>query len=161
MTHDVAWPDTLPESEAPGPDMAPYLAIPDAVRAIGWYGAVFDARLVGEVFEDHAEGRRLITHASLAIGDSLLMLAEARVAEDYISAETGRPVGGRSADSVWVRVADVDARWPVPLSSVPRSPARPARSRSAGRARWSTRSGAVGWCSPSEGSSSRGLRSPG
>jgi uncharacterized glyoxalase superfamily protein PhnB len=109
MTHDVAWPDTLPESEAPGPDMAPYLAIQDAVRAIGWYGAVFDARLVGEVFEDHAEGRRLITHASLAIGDSLLMLAEARVAEDYIAAETGRPVGGRSADSVWVRVADVDA----------------------------------------------------
>ena len=103
------WPETLTEAQAPQPSLSPYLAIPDARRAIGWYAAVFGAKLVGDVYEDEAGGQRLITHAGLAIGDSLLMLAEASVAEEYVSGEIGRRVGGRSADSLSVRVTDLDA----------------------------------------------------
>ena len=109
LTQSLAWPETLPASEAPTPSLSPYLAIPEARRAIGWYAAVFDAKLVGDVYEDEVGGQRLISHAGLAIGDSILMLAEASVPEESVAGETGRPVGGRSADSLSVRVADVDA----------------------------------------------------
>jgi uncharacterized glyoxalase superfamily protein PhnB len=105
----LAWPETLPEAELPRPSLSPYLAIPQARRAIGWYAAVFDAKLAGEVYETEEGDQRLITHAGLVIGNSLLMLAEAQVAEEFIAGETGRPVGGSSADSLAVQVSDVDA----------------------------------------------------
>ena len=106
----LPWPESLPDAELPRPSLAPYLAIPDARRAIGWYAAVFDARLAGEVYEEEEAGRSVITHAGLVIGNSMLMFAEARVAEQYVAAETGRPLsGGPSADSLVVVVADVDA----------------------------------------------------
>jgi uncharacterized glyoxalase superfamily protein PhnB len=110
QTGALPWPETLPADEVPEPSLSPYLAIPDAARAVGWYAAVFDAKLAGEIYETEAEGQQVITHVGLVIGDSLLMFAEARVAEEYIAGETGRPVGGApSADSLSVRVADVDA----------------------------------------------------
>lgn len=109
-TSALPWPETLPDASLPQPSLSPYLAIPSARRAIGWYAAVFDARLAGEVYEDEVAGERLITHAGLVIGNSLLMLAEASVAEQYVAGETGRAVsGGPSADSVVVAVPDVDA----------------------------------------------------
>jgi uncharacterized glyoxalase superfamily protein PhnB len=104
----LAWPETLAEADLPRPSLSPYLAVPNADRAIGWYAAVFDAKLAGEVFEVEEGDRRLITHAGLVIGNSLLMFAEAQVAEEFIAGETGRPVGGSSADSLVVQVADVD-----------------------------------------------------
>jgi uncharacterized glyoxalase superfamily protein PhnB len=70
---------------------------------------VFDARLAGEVYQTEEGGRRLVSHAGLVIGNSLLMFAEAQVAEEFVAGETGRPVGGSSADSLVVQVSDVDA----------------------------------------------------
>ena len=105
----LAWPETLAEADLPRPSLSPYLAVPNADRAIGWYAAVFDAKLAGEVFEVEEGDRRLITHAGLVIGNSLLMFAEAQVAEEFVAGETGRPVGGSSADSLVVQVPDADA----------------------------------------------------
>ena len=53
--------------------LAPYLAVPDARSAIDWYVAVFAAQRRGEPYV-MADGR--IGHAELAIGDSVLMLAD-------------------------------------------------------------------------------------
>ena len=41
------------------------------------------------MYEVEEEDRRLITHAGLVIGNSLLMVAEAQVAEELIAGETG------------------------------------------------------------------------
>ena len=57
LTQPLAWPEILQEAEGPTPSLSPYLAIPDARQAIGWYAAVFDAKLVGDVYEDGAGGQ--------------------------------------------------------------------------------------------------------
>ena len=101
-----AWPEVLAETELPEPTLSAYLAVPRAREAIGWYGAVFGARLAGQPYEESG----LITHAGLIIGDSVLMLAESRVAEEHVATETGRPVqSGPSADALHIVVPDVDA----------------------------------------------------
>ena len=100
------WPEMVPEAELPQPTVSAYLALPDARRAIGWYGAVFGARLTGPPYEDQGQ----ITHAGLVIGDSILMFAEASVAEEYVAGEIGTRIrSGPSADSLSVVVPDVDA----------------------------------------------------
>ncbi len=100
------WPEFVPESELPHPTVSAYLAIPDARRALGWYAVVFGARLAGPPYEDGGQ----ITHAGLVIGDSIVMLAEASVAEEYVAGETGRAIRtGLSADNLVVVVPDVDA----------------------------------------------------
>ena len=95
---------------------------------------MFDAKLAGEVFEVEEGDRRLITHAGLVIGNSLLMFAEAQVAEEFVAGETGRPVGGSSADSLVVQVADVDATLARAEARRRDRPARPGMNPTAGRA---------------------------
>ncbi|PXY31772.1 VOC family protein [Prauserella muralis] len=79
--------------------LAPYLAVSDARRALDFYVAVFGAERRGEpiVLDDGRVG-----HAELAIGDSVLMLAEEFPEIDHVPAERGGP-------SVRVEVPDVDA----------------------------------------------------
>ena len=104
------WPEVVAEADLPEPTLSAYIAVPQARAAIGWYGAVFGARLAGQPYEESG----LITHAGLIIGDSVLMLAESRVAEEYVATETGRPVQtGPSADALHIVVPDVDATLDV------------------------------------------------
>lgn len=100
----ATWPDVLPADEVPQRTLSSYLAIPEARRAIGWYGVVFGARLAGPPYEDDGK----ITHAGLVIGDSVLMLADADVVEQHVATETGRAVAA-SADTMSVVVDDVDS----------------------------------------------------
>lgn len=56
------------------PALAPYIVVSDARRAIDWYTEVLGARRHGEL---HVNPDDTIGHAELAIGDAVLMLAEA------------------------------------------------------------------------------------
>lgn len=88
---------------APQPTLSPSIGVPRAREAIDWYVSVFGARITGDVYEEGG----LITHAELVIGDSVLMLAELSVVEEYVAGETGRrPVSG---DLLVLAVPDVDA----------------------------------------------------
>lgn len=77
--------------------LTPYLAVSDARRALDFYVEVFGASRRGEpiVMDD---GR--IGHAELAIGDSVLMLADEFPEIGHVVADTGGP-------SIRVEVADV------------------------------------------------------
>lgn len=79
-----------------------YIAVDDARRALDFYAEAFDARRRGEpyVMDD---GR--IGHAELAIGDSVLMLADEFPEIDMLSPRTR----GGPSQSLYLRVADVDA----------------------------------------------------
>ena len=66
---------TTPEAEAVrAPALTPYIIVSDARRAIGWYRDVLGAQRRGELYIS-ADGT--IGHAEVAIGDAVLMLAEA------------------------------------------------------------------------------------
>jgi uncharacterized glyoxalase superfamily protein PhnB len=104
MTDVDAWPEIVPDSQVPRHTLSPYLALPDARRAIGWYAAVFGARLAGPPYEDGG----MITHAGLVIGDSLLMFSEQSAVEQYVAGESGQTVSP-SGDTLSITVADVDA----------------------------------------------------
>lgn len=86
---------TAPATEARTHTLAPYLGVADGRRAIAWYVEVFDGRERGEpiLMTDGSIG-----HAEVAIGDSVLMLAEGLAAPQ-----------GPASHSVVVEVADVDA----------------------------------------------------
>ena len=84
------------------PSLAPYLAVADARSALDWYARVFAAEPRSEPFVME-DGR--IGHAELAIGDSVLMLAD-----EYpeLGLRGPKAHGGVSV-SLAVRVPDVDA----------------------------------------------------
>lgn len=79
--------------------LTPYLVVSDARRALDFYVEVFDAKRRGEpiVMED---GR--IGHAELAIGDSVLMLADEHP-------EMGIVVAPEGGAQIRVELSDVDA----------------------------------------------------
>ncbi|HEV2087783.1 MAG TPA: VOC family protein [Cryptosporangiaceae bacterium] len=60
---DLAWP----------PSLSPYIAVPDARRALDWYAEVFGATRRGE---PHVMPDGRIGHAELRLGDAVLMLAD-------------------------------------------------------------------------------------
>jgi uncharacterized glyoxalase superfamily protein PhnB len=82
--------------------LTPYICVDDGRRAIDWYVRVFGARAHGEpvVMED---GR--IGHAELAIGDSVLMLADEWPELDLL----GPKARGGPSQSLYLTVPDVDA----------------------------------------------------
>ncbi len=86
--------------EPTSPALTPYLAVRDARAAIAWYGEVFGASLRSDpvVMPD---GR--IGHAELAIGGSVLMLAD-----EYPDIGHVAPSGGGSPVTLHLGVADVD-----------------------------------------------------
>ena len=86
---------TVPGTEARTHTLTPYLGVADGRRAIAWYVEVFDGRERGEpiLMEDGSIG-----HAEIAIGDSVLMLAEGLATPQ-----------GPASHSVVLEVADVDA----------------------------------------------------
>jgi PhnB protein len=90
--------DPLPPD---GRVLTPYITVRDAVRAIGFYVHVFEARELFRLTEP--QGR--IGHAELAIGGSLLMLAD-----EYpdFGALSPAAVGG-SPVTLHLYVRDVDA----------------------------------------------------
>ncbi|PRX47835.1 putative glyoxalase superfamily protein PhnB [Prauserella shujinwangii] len=79
--------------------LTPYLPVPDARRAIEFYVAVFGATPLGEPFV-MADGT--IGHAEVAIGDSVLMLAEE-------FPEIGHVVAPSGGATLRVEVPDADA----------------------------------------------------
>jgi predicted enzyme related to lactoylglutathione lyase len=88
--------------ELPLRSLTPYLAVQDGRRALDFYAAAFGARRRGEpiVMED---GR--IGHAELAIGDSVLMLAD-EFAEIGLLSPASR---GGPSQSLLLQVDDPDA----------------------------------------------------
>ncbi|MTD58317.1 VOC family protein [Amycolatopsis pithecellobii] len=88
---------TTTETAAELHSLTPYLAVPDARRAIEFYVEVFGATRRGDpiVMED---GR--IGHAELAIGDAVLMLADEFEDIGHVSSPGGA--------SVRIEVSDVD-----------------------------------------------------
>jgi uncharacterized glyoxalase superfamily protein PhnB len=101
-----------------GPSLSPYLIVADGRRALDWYGEVFGARPRGEpyVMPDGSIG-----HAELAIGDAVLMLAEA-----FGDVPVRAPSGGPASHSVHLQLPDVDGTVRTASShgaSVEREPA--------------------------------------
>ncbi|MQA16221.1 MAG: glyoxalase [Pseudonocardiaceae bacterium] len=88
--------------DAPAHTLSSYIAVDGARRALEFYVEAFDARRRGEpyVMDD---GR--IGHAEVAIGDSVLMLADEFPEIDMLSPRTR----GGPSQSLYLRVADVDA----------------------------------------------------
>jgi uncharacterized glyoxalase superfamily protein PhnB len=82
--------------------LVPYLAVRDARRALDWYVEVFDGRLRGEPIT-MPDGR--IGHAEIAIGGSVLMLADEHPEIDFQGPQTR----GGTTVSLHVEVPDVDA----------------------------------------------------
>ncbi|WP_370945944.1 VOC family protein [Amycolatopsis sp. cg5] len=88
-------------SRAETRSLTPYLAVSDARAALDFYVEVFGAVRRGDpiVMEDGKIG-----HAELAIGDSVLMLAEEHPEIGHVASTTG-------GASVRVEVSDVDASF--------------------------------------------------
>ncbi|MFI0356864.1 VOC family protein [Actinomadura sp. 9N407] len=82
--------------------LTPYLCVDDGRRALGWYARVFGAHPQGEpvMMEDGRLG-----HAELAVGDSILMLADEWPELDLLAPRTR----GGPSQSVYLTVPDVDA----------------------------------------------------
>lgn len=93
--------ETTTAQAVPQRTLTPYLAVGDAQAALGFYAEAFGALHRGDpvVMDD---GR--IGHAELAIGDSVLMLADESPASDMLSPHTR---GGPSQTLV-LRVDDVE-----------------------------------------------------
>ncbi len=95
MPADASW------KPAGYPSVTPYLIVRGAERAIAFYQKVFGATV--RLRLDGPNGR--IGHAELAIGNSLIMLAD-EVPERNVLAPAP---GGRDAVALHLYIADVDA----------------------------------------------------
>jgi predicted enzyme related to lactoylglutathione lyase len=84
------------------PALVPYLIVRDARQALEWYAAHLGARRRGEPYL-MPDGR--IGHAELAIGDSVLYLADEFPEQSYAAPRPGEP----AAVSLTLTVEDVDA----------------------------------------------------
>lgn len=93
--------DMTTTGEPPTHTLGSYIAVDDARRALDFYVEAFDAQRRGEpyVMDD---GR--IGHAELAVGDSVLMLADEFPEIDMLSPRTR----GGPSQSLYLRVTDVD-----------------------------------------------------
>jgi uncharacterized glyoxalase superfamily protein PhnB len=91
-----------PAAALPQRSLTPYLAVEDARQALEFYVRAFGAQRRGEpiVMDD---GR--IGHAEVAIGDSVLMLADESAASDMLSPHTR----GGPSQTLLLQVEDVDA----------------------------------------------------
>jgi predicted enzyme related to lactoylglutathione lyase len=90
--------------------LTPYLRVRDARAAVEFYVAAFGATRRGELFL-REDGR--IAHAEVAIGDSVLMLADSNPDIDIVSpAERGGPTG-----SVRIEVPDPDATFAAAVAA--------------------------------------------
>ncbi|GAA2417759.1 VOC family protein [Actinomadura vinacea] len=89
------------EAEARVHSLTPYLCVDDGPRALEWYARVFDARPRREpvMMEDGRVG-----HAELAIGDSVLMLADEWPELELLGPKTR----GGPSQSIYLTVPDVD-----------------------------------------------------
>ncbi|MEU6560033.1 VOC family protein [Nocardia nova] len=85
------------------PDLSPYIVVSDARRALTWYVTVFGAVRRGEPIVN-ADGT--IGHAEVAIGDSVLMLAEQ--SDLWPEVPVGAPSGPTHSHTLHLQVADVD-----------------------------------------------------
>ncbi|MEV5647940.1 VOC family protein [Nocardia sp. NPDC052254] len=85
------------------PDLCPYIVVSDARRALTWYGTVFGAIRRSEPIVN-ADGT--IGHAEVAIGDSVLMLAEQ--SDLWPDVPVGAPTGSTHSHTLHLQVADVD-----------------------------------------------------
>jgi uncharacterized glyoxalase superfamily protein PhnB len=94
--------DLTPADDLPLHTLTPYIGVDDARRALDWYVEVFGARRRGQPME--MPGGR-IGHAELAIGDSVLMLADEAVEMGLLGPHA---LGGVS-HTLMIRVPDVDA----------------------------------------------------
>ncbi len=85
------------------PMLSPYIVVDDARRALTWYVTVFGATRRGEptVNDDGTIG-----HAEVAIGDSVLMLAEQ--SDLWPEVPVGAPTGSTHSHTLHLQVADVD-----------------------------------------------------
>ncbi|HEY6434078.1 MAG TPA: VOC family protein [Acetobacteraceae bacterium] len=95
MPADASW------KPAGYPSVTPYLIVRGAERAIAFYQEVFGATV--RLRMDAPNGR--IGHAELAIGDSLIMLADEAPERNVLAPGTG----GRDAVALHLYIADVDA----------------------------------------------------
>ena len=102
-------PNAASEAARVATDLQPYLSVADAAAAIDFYVAVFGA--VETMRLSQPDGR--IGHAELALGDSLILLADA-----YPEMGTHGPkeIGG-SPVSLTVYVPDVDATFEAALAA--------------------------------------------
>jgi len=90
--------------------LTPYLRVRDARAAVEFYEGAFGATRRGEFFL-REDGR--IAHAEVAIGDSVLMMADSNVHIDIVSpAERGGPTG-----SVRIEVPDADATFAAAVAA--------------------------------------------
>src|SRR3712207_2598038 len=93
--------NTNPTPEAGLRSLTPYLCVDDGRRALEWYVQAFDARRRDEpvVMPDGRVG-----HAELAIGDSVLMLADEWPEEGLLSPKAR----GGPSQSILLTVPDAD-----------------------------------------------------
>jgi PhnB protein len=84
--------------------VAPYLVMRGCLQAIEFNKTVFDAR---ELFRTASADKRVIDHAELAIGDAMIMVADAHTDS---SARSLAELGG-TAVSLVVYVPDADATF--------------------------------------------------
>ncbi|WP_075020026.1 VOC family protein [Actinomadura madurae] len=92
---------TVQESEARVRTLTPYLCVDDGQHALRWYADAFGAELHSEptMMEDGRVG-----HAELAIGDSVLMLADEWPELGLL----GPKARGGPSQSLYLSVPDVD-----------------------------------------------------
>ncbi|MCP9955213.1 VOC family protein [Actinomadura madurae] len=92
---------TVHESEARVRTLTPYLCVDDGQHALRWYADAFGAELHSEptMMEDGRVG-----HAELAIGDSVLMLADEWPELGLL----GPKARGGPSQSLYLSVPDVD-----------------------------------------------------
>jgi uncharacterized glyoxalase superfamily protein PhnB len=108
---------TVQETHAQVRTLTPYLCVDDGQQALHWYAEAFAAELRGEptVMEDGRVG-----HAELAIGDSVLMLADEWPELGLL----GPKARGGPSQSLYLTVPDVDVVFSraVELGALPDRP---------------------------------------
>lgn len=98
-------------------NVTPYLAVPDAARAIDWYARAFGAK---ELMRMDGPGGKIL-HAELMIGDSRIMLADPFPGMDtkHPQSAGGTTVGlhlyHRNVDRLWQQAVAAGARVVMPL----------------------------------------------
>ncbi len=102
--------ETRPASIVRLHTLTPYLRVRDARAAVEFYVAAFGATRRGDFFL-REDGR--IAHAEVAIGDSVLMMADSNADIDIVSpAERGGPTG-----SLRIEVPDPDATFAAAVAA--------------------------------------------
>lgn len=95
--------------------VTPYLAVNDARGAIAWYKDVFNAKVIGDI----APAGDKVMHATLKIGDSLVMMSDIFPGTDMVdAARAGASVNlayyKADADKIWDRLVAKGAKVTMP-----------------------------------------------